>query len=155
MDELLQAHGIPTNAYAHAVTVTPELVDLQGVVSNHDIVRIFAETAMAHSISLGWGLEAYHAVGAWWMVRRHEVDYLQSAVAGDELVCYTWPCGFTKTRGQRTHVLLRPQDDVVIARGLNTWALIDIERRRPRRIPPEMAEAFDPAKWIDQERTST
>ena len=155
MDELIAAHGIPANAYRHPVAVTPELVDLQGVVSNHDIVRIFAETAMAHSVSLGWGLEAYQALGAWWMVRRHEVDYLQSAVAGDALICFTWPSGFRKTSAQRKHVLLRPEDGVVIARGLNTWALIDIEKRRPRRIPPEMFEAFDPGKWVVPERANT
>ena len=139
---------IPPNAYPHPVMVTPELVDIQGVVANHEIVRIFIEAAMAHSASLGWDVGAYHRLGAWWMVRRHEVDYLQSARLDDALVCYTWPCAYKKITAQRRHVLVRPADDAVIARGLNHWVLIDIESGRPCRIPIDLFQAFDPAHWV-------
>lgn len=139
--------AVPPNAYGHPYAVTADLVDVQGVVANHDIVRIFAETAMHHSSVLGWDLAAYHRLGAWWMVKRHEVDYVQSAVLGDELVCYTWPTDFAKASATRRHVLKRKRDDAVIARGLNHWVLIDMETRRPRRITPELFAAFDPAKW--------
>ena len=115
--------------------------------SNVEIVRLLGEAAWAHSQALGWDLAAYRALGCWWVVRRHEVDYLTPARLGDELVCYTWPTDFTKATGIRRHEVVRPADGVVIARGLNTWALIDIETYRPRRIPPELQEAFDPAKF--------
>jgi acyl-CoA thioester hydrolase len=139
--------SIPANAFTLPVVVTADMVDVQRRVSNHEILKIFSQTASAHSASVGWDLEAYMRLGAWWVVRRHEVDYLQPARLGDELVCYTWPTELRKARAMRRHVLERPADGVVIARGLNTWALIDRETERPRRIPQELIRDFDPAQW--------
>ena len=139
---------VPTNAYRLPVHVTAEMVDLQRRVSNHEILRIFSRAASMHSASLGWDLDAYRKLGAWWVVRRHEVDYMQPARLDDELVCYTWPSGLGKARAMRRHVLERPDDGVVIARGLNMWALIDVETERPRRIPQEVIDSFDPAQWV-------
>ena len=139
---------VPANAYALPVRVTAGMVDLQQRVSNHEILRIFSRAASMHSASLGWDLDAYRKLGAWWVVARHEVDYLQPARLDDELICHTWPSGLRKARAMRRHVLARPADGAVIARGLNTWALIDVETERPRRIPPEVIDAFDPAQWV-------
>ena len=140
--------AIPANAFPYAVSVKADDVDVQGRVSNHDIVRILADAAQAHSTALGWDLAAYRRLGAWWVVRRHEVDYLQPAEAGDELVCYTWPSAFDKVRAERRHVIVRPADGAVVARARNVWTLIDIQSARPRRFPSEIVEAFDPAKWV-------
>lgn len=141
--------GVPPNAYRTSFTVTSEMVDLQRHVANHEIVRLLVETAVRHSDAVGWDLGAYHDLGAWWVVRRHEVDFLTPARLGDELCCYTWPVGVRKTSAERRHVLVRAEDEAVIARAHNTWALLDMETGRPRRIPAEMREAFDPAKWAD------
>lgn len=138
---------VPASAFILPVMVTETMVDVQRRVSNHEYVRILSRAAEAHSASLGWGLDAYRRLGAWWVVRRHEVDYLQPARLGDELICATWPCGVSKARAQRRHVLWRPADQAVVLRALNTWALIDVATERPRRIPPELIETFDPAKW--------
>ncbi len=138
---------IPSNAFALPFVVTEDMVDVQQRVSNHEYVRFLSQAAAAHSESLGWGLEAYRRLGAWWVVRRHEVDYLQPARLGDALVCHTWPSRFTKAKAWRQHVITRPSDGAVILRALNTWALIDVEAERPRRIPAELIEAFDPANW--------
>ena len=139
--------AIPTNAYPHPVRVAASDVDVQGRVANHAIVRLLVEAAQAHSVFLGWDLDAYRRLGAWWVVRRHEVDYLQPAETGDALICHTWPSGCTKARADRRHVLVRPSDGAIIARALNVWALIDIETGRPRRFPAELITAFDPAQW--------
>lgn len=135
--------SVPPNAYAHQVTVAESEVDIQGHVANHEIVRMLVDAAIAHSSHLGWDTEAYRRLGAWWVVRRHEVDYFTPARAGDELVCYTWPSAFSKARAERQHVMVRPADEALMARATNTWALIDIETGRPRRIVRELIESFD------------
>ena len=140
---------IPPNAFALPFTVDAGMVDVQQRVSNQEYVGILARAATKHSEALGWGLAAYHELGAWWVVRRHEIDYLQPARLGDELVCHTWPCAFSKAKAQRRHVITRPSDGATILSALNTWALIDIASERPRRIPPELIAAFDPAQWGD------
>lgn len=140
-------HAIPPNAFAWPLEVDPAWVDLQGHVANHELVRLFVEMATAHSTALGWDLAAYRDLGAWWVVRRHEVDYLAPALAGDRLVGYTWPSAVHKARAERTSVFVRPADDQIVARAVNTWTLIDIATGRPRRIPRALLESFDPVRW--------
>jgi acyl-CoA thioester hydrolase len=125
------------------------MVDLQQHVANHEIVRLLVEAAIRHSDALGWDLSAYREIGAWWVVRRHEVDFLTPARLGDELLCYTWPTTAAKASADRRHVLVRAEDEAVIANARNTWALLDMTTGRPRRIPQAMRDAFDPAKWSD------
>lgn len=139
---------LPANAFALPFVVTEAMVDIQQRVSNQEYVGILSTAAAEHSASLGWGLARYHELGAWWVVRRHEIDYLQPARLGEKLVCHTWPCAVSKAKAKRRHLITRPADGAVILRALNTWALIDMKSERPRRIPPEILEAFDPAKWI-------
>jgi acyl-CoA thioester hydrolase len=138
---------IPPHAFAWPFTITHDMVDVQGRVANHEIVRLLVETAARHSDALGWDLEAYRRLGAWWVVRRHEVDYHVPAVEGDDLLCHTWPSDVARASAERRHVLLRPADGAVIAVARNVWALVDLATGRPRRIPPEVLSAFDPAKW--------
>jgi acyl-CoA thioester hydrolase len=146
--DLRQTHNIPTNAFAWPIRVDSDLIDIQDRVSNHAIVELFSDAAWEHSKALGWGVEEYRQLGKWWVVRRHEVDYLAPAVLGDELVCYTWPCGLTRATAQRRHILIRPADGAVIAKAFNTWAVIDVTTGKPTRIPPELATAFDPETFV-------
>lgn len=139
---------IPANAFAMPFTVAADMVDVQQRVSNQEYVGILSRAASEHSEALGWGLAEYHQLGAWWVVRRHEIDYLQPARLGDELVCHTWPSGFSKAKADRRHVITRPADGATILRALNTWALIDMATERPRRIPPELIKSFDPSQWV-------
>ena len=140
--------SIPPNAFAYAVTVRPEEVDVQGRVANHEYVRMLIDAAIAHSTHLGWDTDAYRELGAWWVVRRHEIDYFTPAVEGDQLICYTWPSGFSKAKAARSHVMVRPSDGALVLRAMNVWALIDIETSRPRRIAAALLETFDPAQWV-------
>jgi acyl-CoA thioester hydrolase len=147
-DAFRETHEISPKAFEYRLTVGEGLIDIQDRVSNHAIVEILSDAAWAHSVALGWGLDEYKALGKWWVVRRHEVDYLGAAMLGDELICYTWPSGLTRASAQRRHVLVRPSDEAVIAKALNTWAVIDVASNRPARVPPELATAFDPTAFI-------
>jgi acyl-CoA thioester hydrolase len=146
--DLRKTHNIPPRAFAWNITVDADLIDVQNHVSNHAIVELLSDAAWEHSKALGWGIDEYRSLGKWWVVRRHEVDYLSPALLGDELICYTWPCGLTRATAQRRHVLVRPADGAVIAKALNTWAIIDVATARPARVPPELATAFDPDNFI-------
>jgi len=138
---------IPAAAFRVDLIVSPDEVDMQGHVSNVTIVKWFSRAAWNHSVALGYALDTYQRLGAWFVVRRHEIDYHAPARQGDALALYTWPCARGKVTAQRRHQLIRAEDNQLIAAGLNTWAYVDIQTGRPRRIPREIAEAFDPARF--------
>jgi acyl-CoA thioester hydrolase len=138
---------IPAHAFALPIAVEESAIDMQGHASNVEVLRWVSRAAWAHSRALGWDEQAYRKLGAWFVVRRHEIDYLASAQLGDQLIDYTWPSAAHKASAERRHVIVRPADGVVIARALNVWALVDIQSGRPRRLTPELCATFDPRRF--------
>jgi len=134
--------------FVREITVAADAIDAQGHVSNVKVLEWMNEAAIAHSTELGLDVARYQQIRGIFVVRRHELDYHASAFQGDELVLYTWPSERKRSTAERKHELYRKGDGVLIARGLNLWAYVDTETGRPKRMPPEVAEAFDPAQFV-------
>ncbi|MEX0744541.1 MAG: acyl-CoA thioesterase [Phycisphaeraceae bacterium] len=128
--------------YVQVITVTDADCDRQGHVNNAVYPRWMDDAAYAHSCAVGYDWKRYQQLGAIFVVRRHEIDYLGEAVVGDRLVVATWPEAMVKFKAARRHQVVRLSDAAVMVRALTQWVFIDIARRRPQRIPPELAEAF-------------
>jgi acyl-CoA thioester hydrolase len=138
---------VPNSAFIWPVTVQPDDIDAQGHASNVSVVQWMNHAAWEHSKALGWDVEGYRRLGGWFVVRRHEIDYHRPSLAGDLLHCVTWPCGLGKAVAERRHRIVRVADGALVAEGLNIWAYIDAATGRPKRIPDELRDAFDPAKF--------
>ncbi len=132
------------DAFELPMVVLPEDIDGQGIASNIAVLAWMNRVAIAHSSAVGWTVARYRQEGAWFVVRRHEIDYLGSARLGDRLLLRSW-VGFMKAASShRHHEILRPSDGTLIARGMNHWAWVSAETGRPQRMPPELIDAFRP-----------
>ena len=69
-------------------------VDDLGHINNIVYLRWVQDAAGAHSEAVGFGLERYQAMGAVWVVRKHEITYFASAMADDAIEIKTWVEGF-------------------------------------------------------------
>ena len=118
-------------------------IDLLGHASNVAFVRWIQDVALAHSTSVGLGLEAYRRLGAVFLVVRHEIDYLRPALRGDAIEARTWISSLMAAKCHRSTELVRKHDAQVLARGLTTWGFVETATGRPRRIPTEVLAAFD------------
>ncbi len=121
------------------VAAADDIDDLNHV-SNLVYVRWVLDVAMAHSRSKGWDHPQYRALGAVWVVRRHEIDYVQQVMLGDELVATTWVDLWRAASCVRKTELTR--DGQIVARGSTLWALISFETGRPTRITADLKTAF-------------
>lgn len=128
--------------YEHRLTVLDDAIDGQGHANNLEYIRWMQEAAIAHSHVQGWPAERYRQIGAGWVVRSHRIDYLQAAFAGDQIVVRTWVSDFRKIRSLRKYKIIRTADQVVLAIAETDWAFIGHERRAPKRVPPEVVDAF-------------
>ena len=72
------------------IAPTPADIDELGHVSNLVYLRWVLDIATAHSRSVGWDHPEYRALGAVFVVRRHEIDYVAQVKQGDSLVGETW-----------------------------------------------------------------
>ena len=143
--------------YVFSMEVRAEAADIDDLdhVSNLVYVRWVQQVAEAHSTAVGYDFEAYRKLGAVFVVRRHEVDYLRSAVLGDRIGLRTWVESWKAASSIRVTSIVRlggPSDTstdatgdenvVELARSRTTWALVSLDSGRPVRIPPELSDRF-------------
>jgi acyl-CoA thioester hydrolase len=125
-----------------AIPITPaaEDIDELGHVSNLVYLRWVMDVAMAHSRAVGWDFAHYRELGAAFMVRRHEIDYVSQVTLGEPLRAETWVDVWKLASCIRRTEILR--DGKVVARAATTWALIALASGRPQRIPDHLAVVF-------------
>lgn len=128
-----------SNEHTLELSAEPADIDENGHVSNLVYLRWVLEAAVAHSEAVGWDHARYVQAGAVFVVRRHEIDYLASAMAGDRLQVITHVDSWSAATSVRKTRIVR--DGKELARCSTTWAFLGLNGR-PRRIAPEIVEAF-------------
>lgn len=129
------------------VAAADEIDDL-GHVSNIAYVRWVQDVARAHSEALGFGVAAYRDLGVIFVVRRHEIEYLRPAYAGDRIVLRTWIDSWKAATSVRMTSIMRMAQqgegeiEIELARARTLWALVSTDTGRPRRIPDAILQAF-------------
>jgi len=126
--------------YCMPITARELDIDELGHVSNLVYLRWVLEVAMAHSRSLGWDYAEYRALGAVFVVRRHEIDYVAPVTIGQTLSAETWVDAWKQASCVRQTELVR--DGKVVARAATTWAMMSLATGRPIRIPDELRAKF-------------
>lgn len=146
------------SVFEYPVIVSESDIDVLGHVNNVVYVQWMQNAAYAHSAALGWTLQRYMELGAGWVARLHQIEYLQPAFVGQEVIIRTWIADMKKVTSTRQYRMIRmdppaadeqgivdpkaPGQETVLAVAHTTWAFIDFKRRTPKRIPAEMAADF-------------
>lgn len=130
----------PPPVHTLSLTATAADMDELGHVSNLVYLRWVLAAATSHSAAAGWDLARYRSAGFVFVVRRHEIDYLVPAAAGDAIAAETWIEEWRGPTSVRATRIVR--DRTELARALTTWVLVETAGGRPRRIPAEVHEAF-------------
>ena len=132
----------------------PAIYDWMHVVSERDLddlghannisyLKWMQSASLAHSAAQGWPIEAYRALGQGWVVRSHYIEYLTSALLGDEIVVRTWVANLKKVTSLRRYQIIRVADQVTLAKSCSDWAFIEFSSNVPKRIPIEVSQAFE------------
>jgi acyl-CoA thioester hydrolase len=123
-------------------TIADDEIDSLGHANNVAYVDWMQSAAVAHSSAQGWPGQRYRQIGQGWVVRSHQIEYLQPAFAGEEIVIRTWVATMRKVSSLRRYRILRAVDQAVLATAETLWAFIDYSTGQPQRIPAEVAESF-------------
>ena len=117
----------------------PEQIDELGHVNNAEWVRWIQQVAVAHWDAVA---DLKHKEAYFWVVVRHEIDYLRPALAGDEITARTWVG--QEPQGARFDRLVEftGTDGKLCVRSKTQWAMIDKALRRPVRVPREVVAPF-------------
>lgn len=137
-----------SNEFTHEIVVVDAHIDRFGHANNVVFVQWIQDVAEAHSTAVGFPVAAYERMGAAFIVRRHEVEYLRPAVLGERLSIRTWipdAKGASCTRGTEMTSLKSGQ---VLAKSSTTWVFAALATLRLQRIPDDVriAFGFDPRR---------
>ncbi|MGC8774242.1 MAG: acyl-CoA thioesterase [Chlorobaculum sp.] len=129
--------------FTHTFEVPGSSIDGYGHVSNIEYLRWMQDVATAHTASEGWTLDRYRQSRAIWVVRRHSIDYLMPAYAGDRLDLHTWIEWVRDCQSVRRSLLTREGDVRALARAETLWVCVEPESGRPKRVPEDFIQAFE------------
>jgi len=121
------------------LTAGPEHIDELGHVNNAVWVQWIQQVAIAHWDAVA---DAAHRDAYYWVIVRHEIDYLRAAVAGDRITARTWVGDAPQGARFDRHMEFIGRDGKVCVRARTQWAIIDKEAGRPIRVPAEVIAPF-------------
>ncbi|MEO1028469.1 MAG: thioesterase family protein [Pseudomonadota bacterium] len=126
-------------AFHLPITPQPDDFDELGHVNNVTYLRWTQDMATTHWRTVApQDLQDRYI----WVALRHEIDYRDQILPGEEIEGRTW---LGRARGPRfhRHVDIRKVGAKrASANVLTDWCLLDIESRKPMRVTAEILEAF-------------
>lgn len=151
----------PVAGYVAHFRVRHHEMDALGHVNNAVYLHYLEQAAIDHSTALGYTTARLHAYGGLFIARRHEIDYLRPAVAGDLLQIVTWVAEMTAAQSRREYRVGRLAPDAItpapadrllgaseappaepLVRAATQWVWVGVADHRPRRLPPELRAGF-------------
>ena len=120
-------------------TALPEHIDELGHVNNAVWVQWIQRIAVAH-----WDRVAppAHKDAYYWVVVRHEIDYLRAAHEGDHILAKTWVGDKPQGAKFDRFVEFTGSDNKICVSARTWWAIIDKASGRPIRVPAEVIAPF-------------
>lgn len=132
--------SIPSMEQFETTIVTSrEDIDVFNHVNNVVYLRWVQEVSTAHWQARATEVEK-STIG--WVVVRHEIDYLNGARLGDEILARTWVGVARKNIFERFVEFVRKGDQKTIAKARTFWCPIDLRSLRPIRVGKEIHERF-------------
>lgn len=129
--------------YEHHLVVRPEDIDRLGHVNNLAYMAWLLDAAVAHSAVQGWTAERYDQLGSVWVVRSHEIKYIEPAYAGQQIIVRTWVADMSKVSSMRRYRIERASDSAILCKAATRWAFIHLANGKLRAIPEEVWSAFE------------
>ena len=114
-------------------------IDELGHVNNAVWVQWIQQVAVAHWDAVA---DPAHKESYFWVVVRHEIDYLRPAFEGDRIVGRTWIDPAVQGARSVRHMEFTGPDGKLLVRARTVWAIIDKAAGRPIRVPREVVAPF-------------
>ena len=120
-------------------------------VSNVAFVRWIDHAAERALSVAGWSYQDLLEKRAMFFVARHEIDYRMEAHQDEDLMMATWVRDIRRVKSWRDTIIWRlcEGEPVVVCTASTLWVHVDLDTRRPLRIPDEMNQALAPLQHAE------
>ncbi len=133
-------HINPDNTVSHQINfkVQKNDIDLLDHVNNVVYLQWVNDISEKH-----WNILSNEDIDSkyYWVATRHEIDYVNQAILGDQITVYTW---IGKTGGVRSirnvHIYRK---ETLLAKAKTTWCLVDKKTNKPTRIQQDILNILE------------
>jgi acyl-CoA thioester hydrolase len=125
--------------YRYSFVVPEQSLDENGHVNNVHFVQWMQDVAIRHYESMG-GVQLTQTLGATWVVREHQITYLNPTFAGDEIEARTWVVNIRRVRSLRRYEFVRKSDGKTLVKGETDWVFVNAKSGRPMAIPNDVSK---------------
>ncbi len=130
------------HTYCFTLDVRHDECDVYGHLNNAVYLRYMQEAAFRGSADAGLDEAAFEAMGRFWLIRGHEIEYLHPVRGGDTLEITTWNQGVRRTLARRAYEMRLNGNGALAARAHTDWVFLDRNTLRPVSIPPAVVSAY-------------
>ncbi|HLB47926.1 MAG TPA: thioesterase family protein [Anaerolineales bacterium] len=134
----------PPGAFRMRRQVQWREIDAMMHVNNAVYMDYVSDCGMQVINAHGWTAPRMIEAGFGIVVRRHQIEYKQSALLDEELEIATWVSGVRRATANRHYVIHRVRDGALLAQVHSYCVWIDLKTSQPVRIPPDFISAFAP-----------
>lgn len=127
------------NLFRNRYQVRSYEVDGRGLLRPVTLLDYLQDTAGAHSAELGFSVSQLRQRQVTWVISRYHVRFLRYPRLREELEVRTWPAARQTLFALRDFEVCDPLGVPVIA-ATSSWALIDLERRKPVRLAEHLVD---------------
>ncbi len=110
------------------------------------VARLLEQAAGPHAAELGVGIEALRAQGQAWMLVQLGLAVRRWPESGEHLEVITWPSRRTSGARAWRELEIVSEAGETLAEAASVWLIVDLERRRPVRLPGFLLELDFPAR---------
>lgn len=132
MSKYRKAFQIPyfdTDKYSRATPIT--------------ILKYLGETSGAHTDSIGFTVDKLKDLNYGWMLNRWKVQIFRYPKVYENIIIETWTSSVDKFYATREFIIY-DEESMEIGRASTIWIFLNMEKKRPTRIPVEFIEAINP-----------
>jgi len=133
----------PPGVFKMPLRVSWRDIDTAGHVNNAMYLEYVSQCGMEVAASFGWKLNRMWEAGFGVIVRRHQIEYLQQAVMGDNLEIATYLSDIKRATAIRHYLITRVKDNALLARVRTLYVWIDPKTGSVKKIPEEFLRDFE------------
>lgn len=125
--------------YSEDFTIRASEIDLSGKATLASLAGLMQEIAGNHASTLNFDITDLQKRNLTWVLHRLDIKMKEYPRWRDKITIETWPNAGDSLRAYRDYRILA-EDGRLLGVALSYWMIINMETRRPSRIPKEILE---------------
>jgi acyl-CoA thioester hydrolase len=110
--------------------------------NNAAYLNYMEECAVQSLGAFGWSVARLEREGIAIVARRHQIEYRQPALLGDDLIVTTYLSEVRRIGALRHFTVVREADNTLLARARSQWVFMNPETGLPVRVPEAILSDF-------------